>query len=151
MKAKAKKKVVKKAVRKPKDPCGARLKNKDEHSHDYWQWHDEVSELEGPATELCDVMETFKAEHRADLMAYFGSRDDADEMDMYENIITAFNNLANATRKVEKASKQMRQRYVANQRSYRDPKTKEWVQVSTGIDNTSLLSQYKGVSACDCT
>jgi hypothetical protein len=145
MKAKAKKKVVKKAARKPKDPCGARLKNEDEHHHDYWQWQDEVSELQEPAVKLRDVMETFKADHRADMMAYFGNRDDTDEMDMYEDIVTAFNNLANATRKVEEAYKQMRQRYVANQRSYEDPKTKEWVQVSTGVGNTSLLSQYKDI------
>jgi hypothetical protein len=141
----------KKAVRKPKDPCNPRLKNEKERQHDWWKWVDEVGELEAPAVKLRQVMGDFEESFRAEVMIIIGERDEPHELDMYHRITTAFDNLMAATQKVEEASKQMRQRYVANQRSYQDPKTKEWVQVSTGIDNTSLLSQYKDVSACGCT
>ena len=142
---KAKKKVVKKAVRKPKDPCGARLKNKDEHNHDWWQWQDEVSELQEPATKLRQAWRDFEDCYGAELMSYLGERNDPDERDMYHSLTTALCNLRTVTENVEMLSNRMRQRYVADKMGYTTPKTNKWVEVSTGRDKTTLLSQYKGI------
>ena len=145
MKAKAKKKVVKKAARKPKDPCGARLKNKEEHNHDWWQWQDEVSELQEPATKLRQAWSDFDECYGAELMSYLGERDHSDERDMYHRLTTALCNLRTVTENVEMLSNRMRQRYVADKMGYTTPKTNKWVEVSTGRDKTTLLSQYKGI------
>lgn len=141
--AKAKKaKVKRKVTRKPKDPCGARLKKESERHHDWHNWSDECCELKAPAVQLREVVNLFKGQYRDDLMSYLGMQGADDETDMYEDFIAAVKTLDKATKRVEDAEKQMKQRFVAEQRSYQDPKTKEWRPVSTGPTNTTLLSQY---------
>ena len=141
----------KKAVRKPKDPCNPRLKNEQERQHDWWKWTDELGGLEAPATKLRQVMGDFEESFRAEVMVFIGQRDESHELDMYHRITTAFDNLMAATEKVEKASKQMRQRYVADKPGYWDDKTQKYVHVSTGKGSATNRSQYEGISACGCT
>ena len=142
--AKAKKaKVKRKVTRKPKDPCGARRKKEAEHQQDVWNWIDELQELERPAIKFREVIEKFKDGYRAELMTYLGRRDDPEEADMYEDIITAFNNLARAIDLVEEASNRTRQSYVADRLGYFHPKTNKFIEVSSGRHNTTPLSLYK--------
>ena len=141
MKAKAKKKAVRKTV----DPCGARKKTQDEYNHDYWEWQYKALELDTPASALRSVMGDFEESYRAEFMTYLGDRNDTDEINMYQRLTTALDNLCAIADQVEEASKQMKQRHVSEKWGYMNPKTKKWVEVSTGRDDTTNLVRYKDI------